>query len=161
MNYKLKPLEHPRISSRGRRGFSLIELMIAVVILGFLALVAQPRLARSYESTTARSAASVIAADVEAAFATASRGRRPVTLSCTCGSRQYQVADQTGGTVRLLRKLDGQSGVSISSLSFSPASIVIGSNGLATSGDTIVVTVGNSTKRVIVSRTGLVRILSS
>lgn len=146
---------------QARAGFTVIEVMIVVVIIGVLAVVGVPKMARTMEASTAKSAASVVAADVEAAFATAARARRPVALHCDCSDRIYQVTDfddEDTRPVRLRRVLNGGSGMAVSSIRFVPDDITIQPNGLANSGLVVTISVGSSTKRVVVSRTGLVRI---
>ncbi|MBP2646999.1 MAG: hypothetical protein H6Q77_623 [Gemmatimonadetes bacterium] len=147
------------MTSRSRAGMTLTELMLVVVVVGVLAAAVVPRLATGMQATTAQSAASVVGADVEAAFSTAARSRRPVVLTCDCPNRTYQVADQTGGTVRMQRRLDKASDTGVDRLSFSAASVVIGPNGIASEPFEIDLVVGGSQRRVAVSRTGQVRIV--
>ncbi len=149
------------MNKRSTAGFSVLELTIALVIIGIAAVAILPRMSRSIQSSTAQGAASVIAADLETASATAARSRRPVYLQCDCSSLSYRVADQAGDTLRVFRKLDGASGMQVTSLRFSTSPVYIGPNGLATAPDTVTVTVGSSTRKVVMSRTGLVRILTS
>ena len=145
--------------TRSRSGMTLIELMLVVVIIGIVTAAVLPRIARSRESTTAKSAASVIGNDVEAAFSAAARSRRPMLFRCTCTSLMYEVADQTDGSIKMSRRLDSTSGMVVDRLTLSSTSIVIGPNGLASQAFEVAVAVGNSSRRVTVSRTGQVRIV--
>ena len=78
---------------------------------------------------------------------------------CTCTSYQYEVADQTDGAIKLSRRLDASSNLIVDRLTLSSTSIVIGPNGLASEAFEVDVAVGNSSRRVAVSRTGQVRII--
>jgi len=144
---------------RSRAGMSLVELMFVVVVIGIVTAATLPRIARSRESTTAKSAASVIGNDVEAAFSTAARNRRPVLFRCDCANKTYEVADQTDGTIRMSRRSNSSSGIVVDRLTLSSTSIVIGPNGLASQAFEVAVAVGNSSRRITVSRTGQVRIV--
>ena len=144
---------------RSRSGMTLTELMLVVVIVGIVTAAVLPRIARSREATTAKSAAAVIGNDVEAAFSAAARNRRPVLFRCDCPNKTYEVADQTDGSIRLLRRLNSSSGIVVDRLTLSSASVVIGPNGLASEAFEVDVAVGSSSRRVTVSRTGQVRIV--
>jgi type II secretory pathway pseudopilin PulG len=102
-----------------------------VVIVGILTAAILPCITRSREANTAKSAVSVIGGDVEAAFAAAARSRHPMLFRCTCTSYQYEVADQTDGSIKLSRRLDASSNLIVDQLTLSPTSIVIGPNGIA------------------------------
>ena len=144
--------------TRSTAGFTVIEMAVVVAVIGIATAVILPRVSRGIQSSNAQGAASIVAADMETAWSTAARARKPVVVSCTCGSFKYQVADQNGDTVRVARTMDAASGVQVNAMTFSPATVVIGPNGLATAAQTITLTVGSSTRTVTVSRTGFVRI---
>lgn len=147
------------MTTKSRAGMTLMELMLVVVIVGIVTAAVLPRIARSRESTTAKSAASVIGNDVEAAFSAAARSRRPMLFRCDCTNKTYEVADQTDGSIRMFRRLDPSSGIVVDRLTLSSTSVVIGPNGIASEAFEVAVGVGNSSRRVTVSRTGQVRIV--
>ena len=142
-----------------RSGMTLMELMMVVVVIGITTAAILPRVARSREAATARSAATVIGSDVEAAFAAAARSRRPMLFRCDCPNHKYEVADQTDGSIRLSRRLDSTTNLLVDRLTLSSTSIVIGPNGIASEAFEMAVSSGNSSRRVTVSRTGQVRIV--
>ena len=145
--------------SRSTAGMTLMELLLVVVIIGILTAAILPRIARSREARTAKSAASVIGGDVEAAFSAAARSRHPMLFRCNCTSYQYEVADQVDGSIRQTRRLDSTTNLMVDRLTFSSTSIVIGPNGIASAAFEIGVGVGSSSRRIAVSRTGQVRII--
>lgn len=144
---------------RSTSGFTLMELLLVVVIIGIVTAAIIPRIARSREATTAKSVASVIGGDVEAAFSAAARSRRPMLFRCDCPNHQYEVADQTDGSIRLSRRLDSTTNLIVDRLALSSTSVVIGPNGIASEAFVVDVGVGASARRVMVSRTGQVRIV--
>jgi len=144
---------------RSTSGFTLMELLLVVVIIGIVTAAIIPKIARSREATTAKSVASVISGDVEAAFSAAARSRRPMLFRCDCPNHQYEVADQTDGSIRLTRRLDSTTNLIVDRLALSSTSVVIGPNGIASEAFVVDVGVGASGRRVMVSRTGQVRIV--
>lgn len=144
---------------RSISGMTLTELLLVVVIVGIVTAAVLPRVARSREASTAKSVASVIGGDVEAAFSTAARSRRPMLFRCDCPNHKYEVADQTDGSIRLSRRLDSTTNLMVDRLALSSTAVVIGPNGIASEAFVVDVGVGASSRRVTVSRTGQVRIV--
>jgi len=144
---------------RSTAGMTLTELMLVVVVIGIVTAATLPRIVKSREAYTARSAASVIGGDVEAAFSAAARTRRPMLFRCDCPNHKYEVADQTDGSIRISRRLDASSNLIVDRLTLSSTSIVIGPNGIASEAFEVAVGVGSSSRRIAVSRTGQVRII--
>ena len=82
-----------------------------------------------------------------------------MVFRCNCTSYQYEVADQTDGSIKLSRRLDASSNLIVDRLTLSPTSVVIGPNGIASAAFEVAVSVGSSARRIAVSRTGQVRII--
>jgi len=141
----------------GERGFTMVELALTFTIIAIMSAMMIPKFNRVMQATRVNRTAAIVAADLEAAFSLAARYRKPMRLSCTCGSATYTVADRTGGTVRLRRQL-GDSELGNVTLTFSNT-IDIFPSGIATLPDTVRITSGTSSKRIVVSTVGQVRIL--
>ena len=142
-----------------RTGFTLTELLLTLTVLGILVLAGIPKVARMVQRARVNRALTVVAGDLEHAVTIAARQRKPVRLSCTCGSGQYSVADRTGGTTRLNRQLASDREYSVSTLTFSATPVDIFPSGV-TSAD-LVVTLGAAgySRQVRLTTAGYVRIL--
>jgi prepilin-type N-terminal cleavage/methylation domain-containing protein len=81
-----------------RSGFSLIELIIAVAIIGVLATISIPRFAASSERYRAEAAARRLAADLISAREHATTSSAPVRITLSPGTGRYTITEQRGGT---------------------------------------------------------------
>jgi prepilin-type N-terminal cleavage/methylation domain-containing protein len=161
MDYRLFSEHRP---GTGRRGFTMIEMVLVLTIAGIMLAMAIPRIQRNMISHQTRRAAALVAGDLERAFSLAARYRRPMRLSCVvaagvCTNATYTVADRTGGTVRIRRELrnDGDLGTMSVRLAITPVDIF--PTGVSTGVDTVTITAGNSTRRIVMTSAGQVRIL--
>ena len=92
---------------RARRGFTLPELMLVVVLIGIMAAMAGPRLFRWIQVATQRGAANQVAADLQYARVQAVRQGRTVSLRIDTDKRYRVTVDNTDGTaLRTLKTMD-------------------------------------------------------
>ena len=146
-------------TARGLRGFSLFELLIVVVILGILATMTGPAMSRIVRHQRVNRAATIIASDLENAFAVAARQREPVRIQADASTSSYQFVDRKTGTVLRARTFYGDtSEYRLTSLVFSPATIDVFPNGVSSAADTIDLANGDYAKRITVSTAGFVRV---
>jgi prepilin-type N-terminal cleavage/methylation domain-containing protein len=158
MLMRLIPGREPK--PKAERGFTMIEMVFTFAVVGIMTLIMVPRIQRSMQAHQTRRAATQVAGDVEQAFTLAGRYRKPMRLSCNCGTATYTIADRTGGTVRVSRDLrNGGSYLGTMTLAFSTSPLDIFPSGVSTVVDTITVSSGGSTRRVVVSTGGQVRII--
>lgn len=148
-----------RCSDRPRLGFTLVEMAFAFAIIGIMTLMMVPKIQRVMQSNQTRRTAAIVAGDLERAFTLAARYRRPMRLSCVCGSATYTIADRTGGTVRVSRDLRNNGDLGTMTLSFSATPVDIFPSGISTLPDTIRITSGISTRTIVMTTAGQVRIL--
>jgi len=151
-----------RASYRSRLGFTMVELALTFSIIAILSAMAIPKFRRIMQATQVNRATAIVAADLEQAFTLAGRFRRPMRISCTCGTGTYTIADRAGGTVRLRRTLVGDSDLGNMTLVFNPpvAGIVdVFPSGVSTTPLQVRITSGTSTRAVTVSTAGHVRIM--
>lgn len=151
-----------RASYRSRLGFTMVELALTFSIIAILSAMAIPKFRRIMQATQVNRATAIVAADLEQAFTLAGRFRRPMRISCTCGTGTYTIADRAGGTVRLRRTLVGDSDLGNMTLVFNPpvAGIVdVFPSGVSTTPLQVRITSGTSTRAVTLSTAGHVRIM--
>lgn len=145
--------------ARLRRGVTLLELMVVVVIMGVVGSMSAGRIHSLMVQQRIGRAASVVQNDLEAAFATAGRNRRPVRINWDEETMQLDVSDRAG--TRHYRRtslgLDPY-GLTDGTVTFSRSPVEIYPTGLAN--DTLLITfsMGDVTKKVRMSRAGLVQI---
>jgi prepilin-type N-terminal cleavage/methylation domain-containing protein len=153
-------LKKPRaLSPDGRAGFSLLEVCLAVVVLGLLAAVGMPKVNTFMTHLRVKRATALVASDLEQAFGMAGRQRKPVRITCTCASQTYTVADRSGGTVRLTRALGPDADYKLTTLTFSATPVDIFPSGVTSSPLTVTIGSGGYTRQITMSSAGQVRIV--
>jgi type II secretory pathway pseudopilin PulG len=137
----------------------MVEIALTLCILGIMTAMMIPKIGRVVQATRLNREIAIVAADMEQAFTLAARYRRPMRLSCTCGTQTYTIADRTGGTVRLSRRLGADADLGTLTLTFSATPVDIFPSGVSTAPDTLRITSGISTRAVVLSTAGTVRII--
>ena len=143
---------------RRRGGFTAIELVIVVVMIGALAAFGFPRVAREIRRSRANQAATIVAADIETAFTLAGRERKPVTLSYVSATKKLQIADRATTTVLRTRELGSNSEWNLGQVTVTGLPVTIFPSGVASGSFTIDLISGSSTRRVTTTRVGLTRV---
>ena len=142
-----------------RVGFSIIELIAVVSILGVLATMAGPAMSRIVRHQRVNRSATVIAADLQNAFAVAARQREPVRIQADQASRSYQFIDrQTGAVLRIRTFYGDTSEYRLTGLRFTPATLDVFPSGLASAPLTVDLSNGDYSKRITASTAGFIRI---
>jgi type II secretory pathway pseudopilin PulG len=153
----------PRPSSLpgNRSGFTMIELALTFTIIAIMAAMMIPRFGRVMNSSRVARSAATVAADMEQAFTLAARYRRPMRITCTCGSAIYTIADRTGGTVRLTRRLRDTDLGNMTLVMEWPVggTVDVFPSGVSTDLLRFRITSGNSTRAITLSSAGHVRII--
>ncbi|MDP9204698.1 MAG: prepilin-type N-terminal cleavage/methylation domain-containing protein [Gemmatimonadota bacterium] len=148
-------------NSSARGGFSVFELLIVVVILGILATMVGPAMSRIARHNRVNRAATVIASDLQNAFAVAARQREPVRIQADASSRSYQFVDRKSGAVLRIRTFYGDtSEYRLTSLVFTPATIDVFPNGVSSAAVTINLFNGDYGKQITASTAGFIRVKS-
>jgi prepilin-type N-terminal cleavage/methylation domain-containing protein len=151
---------NPRQSAgTDRQGFTMIELALTITLIAIMTAMMVPKIGRIIQATRINREIAIVVQDLEQAFTIAARSRKPMRLSCTCGTQTYTIADRTGGTVRLSRKLGADADLGTLTLTFSASPVDIFPSGVATAPDTVRITSGTSTRAVVLTTAGQVRII--
>ena len=141
-----------------RRGFSLIELLVVIVIVSIAMTATLPRIGAVTNQTKVQRANQALQQDVQQAWAIAARNRAPTRLKFVSSSMQLQITNLAGNTVykRTGYGTGGGYGLTSTELTMSPSTITVFPNGLAS--DTVAFTVSRSSysRRFWVSKSGMV-----
>ena len=142
-----------------RRGFSIIELIAVVSIIGILAMMAGPAMSRIVRHQRTNRAATVIAADLGNAFAVAARQRQPVRIQADAATRSYQFIDRKTNTVLRVRTFYGDtSEYRLTKLVFTPATIDVFPSGISSSAIVVDLANGDYSKKISASTAGFIRV---
>jgi len=140
----------------------MIELALTLTVIAIMTAMMIPRFGRVMNSTRVNKSASILASDLEQAFTLAGRFRKPMRISCTCGTGTYTIADRTGGTVRLQRTLRDNDLGNMTLQMLNPNGLIttvdVFPSGVSTTLLRFRITAGNSTRSVTLSTAGQVRI---
>jgi prepilin-type N-terminal cleavage/methylation domain-containing protein len=148
--------------SQGRvRGFTLIEVAIALTVVGILMAVSILKLVPAVNRAKVRQASSIIAADLQYAQMLASQQRRPVVVIVNPPVKAYLIRDRSGATIYRTRFLGTDTEFGVQNLAVGPATAVeIFPNGVTPQTTTFTITNDTYQRRVRITRAGHVRILS-
>lgn len=140
-----------------RAAFSLVEVLVALTIVGILAAISVPKMTTIGNQNRVLRAAQALQMDAQQAFAVAGRNRRPVTLRWDAGTAELRLTSLDGSVVYRRRPVTGF-GLIASEVTMSPAIFTVFPTGLAK--DSLIITVARAPHRrtIHVSRAGLVRI---
>ena len=84
---------HPRSSDRLGRGFTLVELLVVIILIGIAAAVVVPRMAQSSDVQVI-SAARILAADLQYAQNLAISSQKAVTVEFDAAADSYQITSE-------------------------------------------------------------------
>lgn len=135
------------------RGVTLLELLLAMVLAGLLALLSVPPLAALRDSARVRSETVRLVATLDLARGAAVRFGATVRLSLSDSAFQFTASPIAGAAVNWRLPGTAQSGVLLAGAG---APIQFGAAGLAVgvSNRTLVLSRGSITRRIVISRLG-------
>ena len=129
-----------------------------LLILGIIAALTTPPITSAMARIRADRAAQVIGWDIRAAYSLASRQRTPVQIVVDGARLEYVVRDWSTAVILQRRDLGPQSAYGASSISSSASTITIFPHGLAEAPFHIDLWASGQGRRLVVTRTGLVRV---
>lgn len=140
-------------------GFTIFELLVVVAILGILATMTGPAISRIVRHQRVNRASTVIASDLQNAFAVAARQREPVRIQADETTRSYQFVDRKTGAVLRIRTFYGDtSEYRLTKLKFNPTTLDVFPNGISSAAVQIDLANGDYSKKITVSTAGFVRV---
>jgi prepilin-type N-terminal cleavage/methylation domain-containing protein len=154
-------LRHARDSKRrARPGFSMIELIAVTAIIAILAMASGPAMSRIVRHSRANKAASIIASDLQNAFAVAARQRQPVRIVADEATKSYQFTDRKTGAVLRIRTFYGDtSEYRLTQLRFQPATVDVYPSGVSSAPIVIDLANGDYARRITASSAGFIRLV--
>jgi len=145
---------------RTRAGFTIMELMMVITLVGIIAAMAMPRISQVMTRSGASQAAGVVATDFEYAVSLAARQRRPVRIACDCANGIYTFSDRASGTLLFRRRIGGtDGGFGLTALTFSSSSVEIFPSGITSGALTVTLDASGATRQVTLSSAGFVRVV--
>jgi prepilin-type N-terminal cleavage/methylation domain-containing protein len=146
----------------GRTGYTMIEMVTTLVVAGIVMSVGIVALAPAVEHAKVRSAANVIAGDLQYAQALAVRERRPIAVMVDSTRMELVIRDRDRvDDVFRTRSLGASSDFTLDRMVATGTSVQLFPNGVA--GSTITLTVGlrGFQRRVRLTRAGQIRIIQT
>jgi len=142
-----------------RQGFTIVEILVVVGIVGILATMAGPAMSRIVRHQRTNRAAMVITADLQNAFAVAARQRQPVRIQADETTRSYQFVDRKTGSILRIRTFYGDtSEYRLTKLKFTPATIDVFPNGISSAAVTVDLANGDYSRQIKASSAGFIRV---
>jgi type II secretion system protein H len=143
-----------------RVGFTLLELIVVVLIVGVLATMTGPAMSRIVRHNRVNRSATLIAADLQNAFAVAARQREPIRIQADANTKSYQFIDRKTGAVLRIRTFYGDtSEYRLTRLVFTPATIDVFPSGISSAALVVDLSNGDYSRQVTASTAGFIRTL--
>ena len=140
-----------------RAGVTLLELMVVVTIMGVVGAMSAGRVHALIVHQRITRAASAVQNNLEAAFATSGRNRRPVRITWDASTAQLQVTDRAGTKTYSHTNLGREPyGLGSSAVSVSSSPIEVFPSGLASDNLVVTITLEGLTRQVRMSRAGMI-----
>jgi prepilin-type N-terminal cleavage/methylation domain-containing protein len=151
-------------TARTRRGFTMIELLIVLGMMGILITVSMGRTSRMVTAYRVNSAAQALAGELHTAFAIVGRNRKPLILSFDKTKMQLRLVNRAGTDTFRLRAFGPTSEYRLKAADVSvvpsayPVTLEIYPPGLASDSLSVIISTNGTARRVRMLRGGLVQI---
>jgi prepilin-type N-terminal cleavage/methylation domain-containing protein len=146
--------------ARARQGYTVVELLIVMVIIAVIAGFAYVKMAPALQRGRVRSAAGLLASDLQYAQVLAARNREPIVISVNTGTLSYQIADRAGTQVFRARNLGPNGEYGLDQVTATPAALEIYPNAIAAQSATYVLGLNGYRRQVTFSRAGQIRVVT-
>jgi type II secretion system protein H len=142
----------------GRKGYTLAEIMLVVVILGVMSALAIIKMSPGLGHSKVDRAATVLATDLQYAQQLAVKQRAPIVFAVDSSAKSYTIKDRATSTVYRTVKLGSTSSYTLDQLTQSPGTAILFPNGAAAQTTTFTLGLGGYTQTVRITLAGQVRI---
>jgi prepilin-type N-terminal cleavage/methylation domain-containing protein len=142
----------------GQSGFTLIELAMVMVIIAVVVGALTPSVVRQLSHARTNRAATVVAADFYHAQSVAGRQRSPVAMTFDAVARTMTLTAPATGATLAVRRFGPGSDFGLTIFTASPASVLVLPTGMASGSVTVTVGDASYTRRVLLTRAGMIRI---
>lgn len=146
-----------RRTTAARKGFSLLEMLVVMIVVAILIGIAIPKIAQIIRNERVNRAAQVVAQDLQNGFAMAGRQRSPVRITFYPTTKSYVFTDRESGQVLQTRKLSSGNEYSVTSLSSTASEVDVLPNGIGSVSFVVTVANGSYSRRVSATSAGFVR----
>ena len=145
-----------------RRGFSLLELLIVIVIVGLIAAISMGRISTMMTGWRVSRAAQAYSEELQSAFALVGRNRKPLTITLDVTNMELRISDRNNVVYRR-RNIGPTSAYKLTAadVSASRLSVEIYPPGLAADSMSVVIKRNGSFRRIRMLRGGLVQVCSN
>jgi type II secretion system protein H len=153
-----------RRGSRLSSGFSMLEMLLVMMIIGVLAGIVIPKIADHIRHERVNRAAQVLVQDLQNGFAMAGRQRAPVRLTFLPATLTYEFTDRASGVLLQRRIMSNGADYSLTSMGariYSTqtelSSVDILPNGIGSIAFTVTLTNGDYSREISSTTAGFVR----
>lgn len=152
---------YPRTRRCGSAGYTLIELVMVVAVMGIVLAMAAPRIHSVLQHAKVNAATTVLAVDLQYAQMLAARQRRPVVVIVVPGAEQYLIRDRpAGGTVFRTRLFGQDSDYLLDELTSTGSAMEVFPTGVTYATTTFTVGLAGYQRQVRFTKAGQIRVLS-
>jgi prepilin-type N-terminal cleavage/methylation domain-containing protein len=143
-----------------RRGFSMMELLVVLIITGVIAGLSMSRFSAMLAQERVTKAAAGIANDLRMGFSIPGRVRRPVRIRVDTAAMMLLITDRAQSTTYRKTAFGSRYNLTGSNVAYYPSSspLEIYPNGFASDTMSITLTSNGYTKRVRVTKGGMVQV---
>jgi prepilin-type N-terminal cleavage/methylation domain-containing protein len=152
----------PEPRSLGHRGYTMIEMATTLVVAGIVTTVGILMLGPAVEHAKVRSAANVVAGDLQYAQSLAVRERHPISVVVDSAQIQLVIRDRdVPSNVHRTRALGPTSDFALDQISATGSSVELFPNGVAGSSITLTLGLRGFQRQVRLTKAGQIRIIQT
>jgi len=139
-------------------GFTLLELVIVLVIMGMATALTFPTISRITTHSRVNQAAMVVAQDLSLAASAAARERKPIRIARGADRASITLSERAGGKLLSTRWLGRGDAYGLDSIAFSVSPVDLFPSGMTSSALSVMLWSGTYSRQVTMSRAGWVRV---